>query len=334
MNRKVNRTTSILVALLLFFTGNIPVYAFSPISDNVDFAPGVSVLKIGLAANQLPVINVWYETNLKFGDIGNPQRQINILGNVRDNDGAVTSLTYRLNGGSSSPDQDLGPNTTRLIDPGDFNISLNTSDLNDGVNSLVLSATDNNGETQEKTVTFSYKRGRTSPFPYQIDWSKSAVIQNQAQVVDGAWNIDTNAGTIYPTQIGYDRVIAIGDMNWTDYEVTVPITIHAFTGDTSDPGGVGVITRWQGHSGSGQPPIGWNQIGSYGYLSNRSKALTLRLNGNQPTNFGDFAFNYNTTYILKVKGGNNAFGGQIQSQGLGKGENRTLLEQLAIHKCC
>ena len=55
----------------------------------------------GVLALANPVITVWYESTLSFGALGNPQDQINIVGNVSDSDGSVSSLSYRLNGGSS-----------------------------------------------------------------------------------------------------------------------------------------------------------------------------------------------------------------------------------------
>jgi hypothetical protein len=50
-------------------------------------------------------------------------------------------------------------------------------------------------------------------------------IRQVAHVVDGLWSLNTDS--VEPTILGYDRLIAIGDIGWRDYEVTVPITVHA-----------------------------------------------------------------------------------------------------------
>ena len=49
--------------------------------------------------SQIPEIEIWYGDNQKFGHLGNPQKWINILGNVSDQDG-IKSLHYSLNNGS------------------------------------------------------------------------------------------------------------------------------------------------------------------------------------------------------------------------------------------
>ena len=45
------------------------------------------------------------------------------------------------------------------------------------------------------------------------------------QVVDGLWSIN---GEQLQTELpGYDRLVALGSMTWTDYEVEVPVTVHS-----------------------------------------------------------------------------------------------------------
>jgi hypothetical protein len=51
--------------------------------------------------------------------------------------------------------------------------------------------------------------------------------------------------------MGYDRVIAIGDALWTDYEVSATITMNAldpagFVWPSVSPG-FGITLRWPGH---------------------------------------------------------------------------------------
>ena len=87
-----------------------------------------------------PVIDIWYGANQSFGQIGNPQLMINILGNVSDPDG-VSSLVYSLNNGPEVP-LSIGPDNWRLDEPGDFNVDIQDFDLLDGTNQLVITATD------------------------------------------------------------------------------------------------------------------------------------------------------------------------------------------------
>ena len=69
---------------------------------------------------------------------------------------------------------------------------------------------------------------------------------------------------------GYDRLIAIGDMNnWHDYEVTVPITVHQSYHNNPWPSNepaVGIAMRWTGHYqvGNDQPTTGYTPTGAFG----------------------------------------------------------------------
>ena len=67
---------------------------------------------------------------------------------------------------------------------------------------------------------------------------------------------------------GYDRLIAIGDLSWTDYEVVVPITLHGIDPDgydaPSNSPALGLALRWSGHldwDGS-QPYWGYEGFGA------------------------------------------------------------------------
>jgi uncharacterized repeat protein (TIGR02543 family) len=82
--------------------------------------------------------------------------------------------------------------------------------------------------------------------------------------VDGLWAIEGD--TIRPVgadETTYDRLIAVGDMEWIDYEVTVPITIHQFY-DT-DPG-VGILVRWNGHGEDEYQPHRHPPFGGLGWF--------------------------------------------------------------------
>jgi hypothetical protein len=256
-------------------------------------------------ASALPIITVWYEQNYQFGQLGNPQGDINILGNVRDSDGSVRSLTYSLNGGQpvSVP---IGTDNIRLANAGDFNLSIARTMLRSGSNTVVITATDNSSDVAQKSVLFNYTPGRTWPLPYTTNWA-NGTIHSQAQVVDGLWQI--NSSSVRPTQVGYDRLIAIGDVSWTSYEVLVPITLHSFSPVGTDAGGVGIIVRWQGHIGTGTLPTGWTRLGAYGYYSNRLGGLALRLNDTNPYE-ANFTMQSNRPYLFKLKAETVAQGGR------------------------
>jgi len=62
-----------------------------------------SVLIPALAWADPPVIDVWYGSSQPFGQNGDPQVWVNILGNVSDVDGDLSLLEYRLNGVHRNP---------------------------------------------------------------------------------------------------------------------------------------------------------------------------------------------------------------------------------------
>lgn len=205
-----------------------------------------------------PKIVLWYGNHQKFGQNGLPQRWINILGRVIT-DVPLKSFQYSLN---ERPFQNLsfGNDQRRLVSRGDFNVDLDIRRLKMGENQVVLKVIDENEleTTEQITVNFEHK---SSTFPLIVDWDTVSDLQQAAQVVDGNWVI--HAGGVSPYEIGYDRLIALGDMNWKDYEVVVPITIHGFNGACyeypSIHAGVGVVMRWKGHSNWGSDQYASNQ---------------------------------------------------------------------------
>jgi hypothetical protein len=245
-----------------------------------------SDFQLGEAASSTS-INVWYGPNQTFGQIGIPQRWINILGNVSDPQG-ITSLTYSLNGGPSVA-LSIGPDTRRLNAPGDFNADIDRSSLVSGANQVIITATNGLGATKKDTVTIQYVSGHVWPLPYSIDWSSAQSIPAVAQIVDGLWTVQ--GGSLRPVATGYDRLVAIGDVTWTDYEVTVPITIHGIdsvSGDYArDGAGLGIVMRWNGHTDNPwpgfQPKAGYLPIGADGWYDLNPKNRTLMIGGNGST---------------------------------------------------
>ncbi len=274
-------------------------------------AIGLSGSSFVLAANT-PTIDVWYGLNQSFGQIGTVQSHVNIFGNVSDPDGIDTSkLTYSLNGGAAQP-YSIGPDNRRLALPGDFNIDIPNSDLNEGANSLVITAVDNSNNTATATVTINFSDQNNWPTNYTADWSTASKIEDVAQVIDGDWAL--NANGVRTNAIDYDRIIGLGDITWTDYTVLVPVTVHALD---SDPGayqapsnfpGVGLITHWQGHYDQfgSQPDWGWDNIGAFGLYSwpqgtDGQYQIIVHSGRQQAFEPNDPAIQFNTPYWMKME---------------------------------
>ncbi|MCK4654534.1 MAG: DUF1349 domain-containing protein [Candidatus Cloacimonetes bacterium] len=219
-----------------------------------------------------PVIDIWYGSTQNFGQLGNPQTWVNILGRVTD-DISVSSLTYTLNGGTSTP-LVIGPNGTRLIGYGDFIIEIDRSTLLNGVNTVAITAMDGEAITTIDTVMVNYTAGNIWPTPYTADWSSISSIEDidqVAEVVDGLWELVT--GGIKTVETGYDRLLLVGDQTWvTNYEVEVPITIHSNQGDA----GIGFAFGWDGHTGSTSPRTGW-PLQSIGWVRYQGGSPQLRI---------------------------------------------------------
>jgi hypothetical protein len=197
-----------------------------------------------------PVINVWYGDNQTFGQNGIAQQWVNILGNMLAPSG-IQSASYTLNGGSPQFLR-VGPNGFRLVDTGDFNVEVDHANLRPGNNTVVISATDNQNHTATHTVTLNWAyTGGTWPLPYSIDWSTVPSVQNVAQVVDGQWALQTD-GTVRTMQVGYDRLLALGDVSWTNYQVTAEITVNSFDCHQFS---LGVVVGWTGNTTDPNPPV-------------------------------------------------------------------------------
>lgn len=221
-----------------------------------------------------PTITVWYGHEQHFGQLGNPQQWINILGSVSPPQD-IASLTYTLNAGPPLP-LSIGPDSRRLLSPGDFNVEIDINYLVDGQNLVAITALDNAGASTTETVTAYYTAGTVWPEDYAVDWSTVTNIQDVAQVTDGLWAIEGDA--IRPVVTGYDRAVAVGDITWDDYEAKALITLHGAgrsgaAGSRSE-GGYGLWLRWPGHSAwdDAQPRWGWHPSGAncWYHVSNQS----------------------------------------------------------------
>lgn len=231
-----------------------------------------------------PVVNVWYGNYQRFGYLGIPQKWVNVLGRVSDPDlDDISSLSYSLNGGPKFL-LFIGPDERRLTSFGDFNIDIADTDLLCGQNQVTITATDVFGNATHKTVDIKYDCGNMWPETYSINWSSVTNIQDVAQVVDGLWTLGIS--NVRTAVKGYDRLIAIGDVSWDEYEVTVPITIHKL-GSSTHRGSVGFVLRWKGHydwDGT-RPRWGWYPFGAFGgydwVWNGESGNYMLRIFGNK-----------------------------------------------------
>ena len=218
-----------------------------------------------------PQIDVWYGPLQRAGHCGQSQRWVNVLGRVRSAS-SLRSLECSLNGQAFQP-LSVGPDQRRLLAPGDFNIDLEVGRLVQGANQIQIAAVDINGNHASSVVAVDYASA-DCPLPFMIDWNQVSHIQDVAHIADGLWSI--TGGVISPIEVGYDRLLTLGDMRWRDYEVTVPITVHGINGGCyahpSVHAGVGVVMRWKGHSewepdtyASGQPAFCPSPYGAIGW---------------------------------------------------------------------
>jgi hypothetical protein len=215
-----------------------------------------------------PRIEVWYGSRQRFGGFGHPASTLHIPGRVTARDG-VHVLSYALDGGPRIP-LPVGPSAFRLAAPGDFNLELDRRLLRAGENRVQLVAGDRAGAESRAEVIVEYDPSSRWPLPFAADWSRAAGVQELAEVVDGHWQLDSEG--LRSGEPAYDRLVALGDVSWTDYEACVPITLHAI--DTSPPAtrwpsmgpAFGIQLRWRGHRDWGdiRPARGWHPMGALG----------------------------------------------------------------------
>ncbi len=212
-------------------------------------------------------ITIWHDETPDFGFLGTPQRWANVQGQISDSDG-VDTVEYRLNDQVWVAMQ-LGSDVRRLTGNGHFNIDLLLDDLVSGANTLTIRVTDNDASVTTRTLTVR----KASPvdtwaLPVTVDWSSKSNLTELAQPVDGQWRVI--GGRLNNIDDGYDRIMALGDVAWTNYEVEVAITlnsIHANANDAPSYGpGVGFALRWNGHNttvdADAQPLIGFRPDGA------------------------------------------------------------------------
>jgi regulation of enolase protein 1 (concanavalin A-like superfamily) len=218
-------------------------------------------------------IFVWYGPEQTFGARGEAQEWVNILGKVV---GEVSSLTYTLNGGAPR-ELSTGADTRRLQNDGDFNIDISYAELDPTSSDDIvrITAVMSSGETSTAEVFIDYQAGAVWDADYTINWGEVSNIQDAVQVVDGLWTISD--GGLRPAELGYDRVVALGDASWDNYEVRLSITTHDLLNTDPrgrDGGGFALGMLWNGHTDnpiSGlQPKSGWEPGAAFFYTDNNA----------------------------------------------------------------
>ena len=88
--------------------------------------------------------------------------------------------------------------------------------------------------------------------------------------MDGCWSVGS-AG-LRTQHTGYERLFPIGNDAWTNYQITVPITIHAvdpLLGPYSGDNGLGIHNAFAGHvkdSATQQPSWAYRPFGAVAWL--------------------------------------------------------------------
>ncbi|MGK7393929.1 MAG: hypothetical protein ACNS62_05135 [Candidatus Cyclobacteriaceae bacterium M3_2C_046] len=215
--------------------------------------------------NDSPGIKIWYGLEQNFGRPGNAQRQINVLGNIEDA-GSNTSVYYQLNHDTTRNFLTLGSDLHRLAQPGDFNIDIDRDLLFSGKNRLTVFLLENDQVRDKKEIIINYDKDQNWPLPYEVDWRQTDNIFSVVQVIDGHWEL-SDAG-IRTIDKYYDRMIAVGDHNWRNYEVYTTVVFHDYTSPAPGPPTynvthVAIATRWPGHDlDSLQPDRKWYPLGA------------------------------------------------------------------------
>ncbi|MGD9570379.1 MAG: hypothetical protein AB7V62_00660 [Thermoleophilia bacterium] len=283
-------------------------YVFRAVSADSGARTGTSadvvVTTDGVA--QPPVIDLWYGDSQVVGSPGVAQDFVNVLGNVSDPDG-VSGLTYALNGGAQQA-LSRGPDDRRLARQGDFNAEIPVASLSAGANQVVIRATDGTGAVATRTVTVTYSAGLSWPLPSLVDWGAASSLQQVSQVVDGKWQL--TAGGARTVEVDYDRLIAVGDRGWDDYEATVPVTVHSVDhagGNNffSNGAAIGLFNRWQGHTAEGaeQPRAGFFPAGAYvayRWRPGGPERYELQAEG-EPRRTSAAAFEVGVPYLFKYR---------------------------------
>ena len=257
-----------------------------------------------------PNIEIWYGNEQYFGSPGNTQPYINILGNIRASTG-IAKAYYSINEGSDETIT-LGSDLHRLAATGDFNIEFNRDLLTPGLNSVCITAIDSSDRKSEATVKIHYKNNETWPLPFNLNWDTVKNIQDVAHVINGKWEL-TDLGVRVKDPY-FDRIIALGDRNWKNYEVSVEVIFHNYEKPIKGRGApyfnvthAAIASRWIGYTPDNNNPYrGWYPLGAsceFRLTRNLDSCSYRILGGGRTGNYHPNEFHsikMNTKYIMKT----------------------------------
>ncbi|MBY8978076.1 tandem-95 repeat protein, partial [Rhodobacteraceae bacterium NNCM2] len=255
-----------------------------------------------VSINVADPIDVWYGDEQSFGNLGETQTWINILGNLSDEE--ITSLSYTLNGGESRS-LVIGGDGRRLSQEGDFNIEIAYDELDgsevDDV--IVITGVRSDGTTITQQVTVDYVEGNSWDKNFTIDWSEVTDPQSVVQIVDGNWQFDENGAT--PLVQGYDRLLTIGDAGWDNYEVDLSITMNDLQSASPIHGGLFALGfLWSGHTDNPvagyDPHAGWENSAGF-YFWGEDELSIDRYEGWGGARGNAYTFEEGSTYNFTVR---------------------------------
>jgi len=237
--------------MLLCFTGIlILVYACT----GKNSAPGMK-----------PKINIWYGLNQAFGHNGFTQHQINILGNIENYSNGFTTF-YILNNNNKIKYLNIGSDTNRLAEKGDFNIEIERNSLVAGLNVVKVFLAGHSTDTLTEIINVGYLPEQNVTLPYYIKWSEVNKIQDVADIVDGKWQLTEDG--IRTQYKYYDRMIAFGDSSWSDYEIRTSVIFHGYNKPEQGPptynvAHAAIASYWLGHDCDNRQPFRkWFPLGA------------------------------------------------------------------------
>lgn len=301
------------------FTRALDVSAVGPFVANHQEQAGASptftarVAEVSVVPPEQPVdgegpeIDLWYGSEQTAGHVGKPTRWVNVLGRITDPEG-VAAAWFRVNDGPERS-LSLGPDKRRLQYLGDFNVEVARDELDPGSNTITVVAESQDGRRSSKDVSVERITNVTAPLPYALDFSQTDHVPDVVEVADGLWRVEGDA--LRTVDVGYDRLLVVGEQSWTEYEVSTEVTVHGLgdewgTPESGDPL-VGLLLRWPGQTNldGEQPSAGFFPIGAFAWHAfgeggNRYQLIGMDPNW-QPQRTEEADMLFDTTYVFKAQ---------------------------------
>ena len=238
-------------------------------------------------------------------------RDINILGHV---EGLlpVRRSVYRLNSGNSVPfyvkcvpeeirklagRERKGPSVNRLVKDGDFNLEIpvSVSEIRVGENTVIVEVEDGAGELCLKEMGFVWD---PTPVPLPLDLEDLSCfshIQEVGQIVDGAFDLDSEAKVIRARDpVGWDTLLLLGSPNGSQ-EATYQVRFSGFdsgiflglsdffAGHEAEEPDAGIQPGWSSAGLATMRPNGVGQVWlAWGDLTKREAFWVVKTDPGQP----------------------------------------------------